>query len=107
MSNLSQDAQNYLKAFESDRTPLGVGEEISILREQRDEAEKALHRLPRPPDAIGDGPDERVGYVLQLLQSARVWSALWKRRAKLTKSQRDFVLSVWVCLARLSKAMQR
>lgn len=33
-----------------------------------DEMQKALMRLPRPPAAIGDGPDERVGYVLDLVK---------------------------------------
>jgi hypothetical protein len=32
-----------------------------------DEMQKAVMRLPRPPAAIGDGPDERVGYVLDLV----------------------------------------
>lgn len=62
-----------------------------MLREHRDEAEKALHRLPTPPKEMGDGPDERAINALQLWQSALLWAALWKRRAKLTKSQRDFL----------------
>mgnify|MGYP001558433618 CR=1 FL=1 len=37
-------------------------------RERRiEELVKAIHRLPLPPQDIGDGPDERVGFILTLL----------------------------------------
>jgi len=37
---------------------------------------RAIHCLPKPPDGMGDGPDERVGYVLDLV--ARVGKAISK-----------------------------
>lgn len=27
----------------------------------------AIHRLPKPPESMGDGPDERVTWALQLI----------------------------------------
>ena len=33
-----------------------------------EELVKAIHRLPLPPQDIGDGPDERIGFVLALLR---------------------------------------
>jgi len=40
---------------------------IATLRSYRDELVAALHKLPEPPENIGDGPDERVGHVLDVL----------------------------------------
>ncbi len=42
--------------------------QIVNLREERDESDKALHRLPMPPEEMGDGPDERALYALQLIK---------------------------------------
>ena len=32
---------------------------------------RAIHCLPKPPEKMGDGPDERVANVIFLLQNAR------------------------------------
>ena len=32
---------------------------------------RAIHCLPKPPEGMGDGPDERVANVIFLLQKAR------------------------------------
>jgi hypothetical protein len=45
-----------------------VGDALVLLertREERDESERAIHRLPKPPDSMGDGPDERVTSALK------------------------------------------
>lgn len=39
-------------------------DELMDLQEAKEELRRAIHRLPRPPDAIGDGPDERVRWIL-------------------------------------------
>lgn len=46
--------------------------EIERLRAQRDELVAAVQRLPEPPPEVGDGPDERVGYAVELLDGATV-----------------------------------
>ncbi len=45
-----------------------VGDALVLLertKEERDESERAIHRLPKPPDSMGDGPDERVTSALK------------------------------------------
>lgn len=41
------------------------------LKAEHAELLRAIHRLPKPPASIGDGPDERVGYVLDRLEIIR------------------------------------
>jgi len=36
-----------------------------------EELVRAIHCLPKPPEGMGDGPDERVANVIFLLQKAR------------------------------------
>ena len=40
------------------------------VRAEVEELVKAIHRLPLPPQEMGDGPDERVGFVITLLGRA-------------------------------------
>lgn len=39
--------------------------------QDNDELITAIHRLPEPPLAYGDGPDERVGWTLEALENYR------------------------------------
>jgi hypothetical protein len=42
---------------------------VAKAERERDELLAAVHRLPVPPADDGDGPDERVGYILHRLKS--------------------------------------
>ena len=59
------------------------GQREPHLREQWGEQMQAIHRLPKPPDEIGDGPDERVGYALAEL--ARLTRELSETREAMSR----------------------
>lgn len=71
MSNLSQDSQDYLKAFEADRTPLGVREQIAVL------------------EAEIESLNKRVWQAEHDLERCRVELELWQGRANAQLEQEE------------------
>ncbi len=46
-----------------------LGDEIAALETKLEECETEIQRLPLPPIEIGDGPTERVSYLLEKLEA--------------------------------------
>lgn len=47
---------------------------VNWLRDLETEMVDQLHRLPKPPEDQGDGPQERVEYVIDVLRNAEVYA---------------------------------
>lgn len=65
----------FLMSCTSDSIPRwGLIRVVNQLRDLEKEMVDQLHRLPKPPEEMGDGPQERVEYAIDVLRNVEVYA---------------------------------
>ena len=68
-----------------------MDQSISDVQARLDECVKELMKLPEPPRNKGDGPQERVDYILEILEDVRSWIADPFKYVILTDREREVI----------------